>query len=322
MKEKPLVTVLMPVYNGEEYLDTSIKSILDQTYSNLEFVIVDNASTDNSLKIIKKFKKIDKRIRLYKQTKNKGLVSSLNLGLEIAVGEYVARMDCDDIAYPNRIKEQINFMKNREDLIVTSIWAKKIGNQSGEIITVTKPNEIKQFLMFGNPIIHSGVLINLVKFKKNNFKYRQNCPLEDYELWNRIVEKGNIEVIPKVLMEYRFRDNSMSYASTNYIRGLLRVTQKDALIINIPILLKLLDKFKSLLELHSRFSCKERMNLKEYIILPFWLLLICLLSLKISVFKVVINRVIAYCYSGIKGNLLNNPKICYKNYNDISHLSL
>ncbi len=114
MKEKPRVTVLMSVYNGEKYLREAIDSILNQTFKDFEFLIIDDGSTDSSADIIRSY--TDFRIRLIQNEKNIGLTRSLNKGLKLAKGEYIARMDVDDISLPIRFEKQVSFLDKYEDV--------------------------------------------------------------------------------------------------------------------------------------------------------------------------------------------------------------
>ena len=115
-----LVSVLMSVYNDDEYVEQSILSILNQTYSNLEFIVINDGSSDNSIKIIEKYSKLDKRIKCYNQT-NQGLTKSLNKGLKLCLGEYIFRQDADDISDVNRIKSQLDYMV-QNDLLLCFSW--------------------------------------------------------------------------------------------------------------------------------------------------------------------------------------------------------
>ena len=110
MIDNPLVSVVMPVYNAQKYLNKAIDSILAQTYKDFEFIIINDGSTDNSLQIIKKYQKKDKRI-IVKNKKNKGIVAALNDGIKLSRGKYLARMDADDISLPSRFEVQVNFME-------------------------------------------------------------------------------------------------------------------------------------------------------------------------------------------------------------------
>ena len=128
----PKITVLMPVYNGEKYLKESIESILKQTFRDFEFLIINDTSTDESEKIIRSFK--DSRIKLIKNEKNIGLTKSLNKGLDLAKGEYMARMDADDISLPKRLEIQVAFMDKNPKIGVIGAWAKVIGESNKKYI--------------------------------------------------------------------------------------------------------------------------------------------------------------------------------------------
>lgn len=131
----PRVSVIMSVYNSEKYLEDSIKSILNQSFKDFEFIIVNDCSNDNSLKIINKYKENDVRIRLINNSKKINLANSLNKCLKVAKGKYIARMDADDISIKNRLEIQYNFMEENEDIflcggsaIVINEYGKKKGN--------------------------------------------------------------------------------------------------------------------------------------------------------------------------------------------------
>lgn len=126
------VSVVMPVYNSEKYLKESIESILNQSYSDLEFIIINDGSTDNSFKIIKEYAKLDKRINVISR-ENKGIVYSLNEAIRLAKGEYIARMDADDISAPKRIEKQISFLKSHRDIDILGTQVKVVGNISNDI---------------------------------------------------------------------------------------------------------------------------------------------------------------------------------------------
>ena len=128
--QNDLVSVIMSNYNTpEEFLRASIESVLNQTYSNFEFIIVDDCSTDNSLEIIKSYQ--DERIVVLENKENLGITKSLNRGLEIAKGEYVARMDADDISFPKRFETQVEYLKNNPQVIVCGTGVELIGDWQG-----------------------------------------------------------------------------------------------------------------------------------------------------------------------------------------------
>ncbi|HXK49687.1 MAG TPA: glycosyltransferase family 2 protein, partial [Clostridiales bacterium] len=112
----PAISVIMSVYNSEQYLQESIDSILDQTFNDFEFIITDDCSTDGSFEIIKSYAMLDKRIKYFRNSENIGLTKSLNLMLDIAKGKYIARMDSDDISMPDRFSKQFDFMENNPEI--------------------------------------------------------------------------------------------------------------------------------------------------------------------------------------------------------------
>ncbi len=209
------ISVLMPVYNAEKFLKDSILSILNQTYQNFEFLIIDDGSTDNSLEVIKKFK--DKRIVLLENKKNKGIVYSLNKGLKIAKGKYLARMDADDIAYPERLQNQYDFMENNPQIDVLGSDYKCFGNSNSVVKMPQKHEEIVASMFFHNSIAHPTVFLRLKKIKEFNIFYENTyLYVEDYELWTRERKRLQFTNIDKILLKYRV--HSFQTGSTHIIK--------------------------------------------------------------------------------------------------------
>lgn len=209
----PKVTVLMPVYNGEKYLREAIDSILNQTFTDFEFLIVDDGSTDNSLEIINSYQ--DTRINPIKNHNNQGLVYSLNRGLALAKGEYIARMDCDDISLPNRLEKQVNFLDNNLDIGIVGSYFILMTKENKKSYIKTVPVsdlEIRYKCLFESPFGHPTVIIRREILKKNSLNYdTQLNAIEDYKLWTQILDytKGaNIEI---PLVYYRLHSQSISY---------------------------------------------------------------------------------------------------------------
>lgn len=212
----PKVTVLMPVYNGEKYLREAIDSILNQTFTDFEFLIVDDGSTDNSVEIINSYQ--DSRINLVKNDKNEGLVYSLNRGLSLAKGEYIARMDCDDISLPERLKKQIDFLDSNSEIAVVGTWVKVI-NEKEETQTIwhypLKPLEIEWSLYFYCPLAHPSAI-----FRKNIILaydgYSQEiADAEDYDLWLRLAKENLLSNINDILLLYRQHDFNITKTHQN-----------------------------------------------------------------------------------------------------------
>ena len=213
----------MSVYNGEKYLREAIDSILNQTFTNFEFIIIDDASTDDSNAIIKKY--TDKRIKLVENPQNMGLTKSLNRGLKISLGKYIARLDSDDLAFPNRLKEQYEFMEKNPHIFIAGSFMKII-DESGNLISINKiytsPNIIKLLFLFKNPLLHSSIIIRHFKLKNLNF-YNENYPYaQDLELYSRAIRKNySLAVIPKILVSSRIHDDTISknFKSNNLQRN-------------------------------------------------------------------------------------------------------
>lgn len=206
----PKITVLMPVYNGEKYLREAIDSILNQTFKDFEFLIINDGSTDNSVKIIGSYK--NPRIRLIHNEKNLGLIFSLNRGLNLACGEYIARMDCDDISLPERLLVQVNFMEKNPQVSVCGSWTKIIGRDKEFINKYPLTDEeLRARLLFNTPLAHPTIIIRKEIIKNYGLKYDENYKhAEDYQLWARIIKYTKISNIPKVLLLYRMHQASVS----------------------------------------------------------------------------------------------------------------
>jgi glycosyltransferase involved in cell wall biosynthesis len=159
--KKPVITVLMTVYNGERYLSESIESILCQTYSDFEFVIIDDASIDKSRKIILSFN--DPRIKFINNNRNQGQTASLNNGLKISKGKYIARIDQDDISHKTRLEIQYNYLEQNPNISIVGSWAYSIdskGKYRNTIIHPTKNDFIKESISCGCPLSHSSAFFN------------------------------------------------------------------------------------------------------------------------------------------------------------------
>jgi glycosyltransferase involved in cell wall biosynthesis len=209
----PDITVVMSVYNAELYLDDSITSILEQSYRDFEFIIINDGSTDDSLNIIKKYKHLDERIVLISR-ENQGLIASLNDGVKLAKGKYIARMDADDISLKNRFKEQIELMEREHiDICGSSV---KLFNDKGDIKIWRYPvsdQDIKFTLLFTCSFAHPSVMIRKNVFK--NLKYKDYKNSEDYKLWtDAALSAFKMGGLDKVLLNYRCHEEQVSYKNS------------------------------------------------------------------------------------------------------------
>ena len=218
MNEKQtLVSVVMPVYNAENYVKKAIISVLEQTYTNIELILINDGSTDNSLDIMKEFHNKDNRVKLISR-ENKGLVYSLNEGIKSALGEYIVRMDADDICLLNRIEKQVNFMKQHKEVGVCGGWVQFFGKNIKSVIwkLPLTSEELKVRLLFSVPLAHPSVIIRKKIILENELFYDADYKhAEDYELWSRVVDYTNLANLPEVILKYRLSDTSVTYLAEN-----------------------------------------------------------------------------------------------------------
>ena len=322
MSKSPLVSVVMPVCNVQDYILDAINSIRSQTFTDFELIVIDNASTDATSKMIKQAAMEDDRIIIFTNRINIGVVGSLNRGLKESRGKYYARADGDDIALPNRLAEQVAFMEDNPTTVALSNWGEKFGDDSGRLITATSAAGIRATSLFISPILHASSIIRMSALREHGITYRPNCPLEDFDIWVRLSRIGDLRVLPKVLFRYRIHSASMTARSTSYIRGAIRVIHRDSLegYLRKRGLGRLLNDYT--LELHSRFSCHEKMTICQYLLLPSWLLLLVTISGSWAYPKVVLKRSISYLYALARGQLLPQPEYIYKTHSDIEKLAM
>jgi glycosyltransferase involved in cell wall biosynthesis len=204
----PKITVLLPVYNCELYVQKAVESILNQTYTDFEFLIIDDASTDATVTLIKKLE--DSRIQLIEKPINSGYTNSLNYGLQMAKGKYIARMDGDDISFPERFAKQIAYLETHPEVVVCGTTYKIIGNDK-PIALPENHEAIKLGLLWGNCISHPSVMIRKKILDEYSIKYDTSKePAEDYDMWVRLLALGKLHNLQEVLLEYRLYGNQVS----------------------------------------------------------------------------------------------------------------
>lgn len=255
----PLVTVLMPVYNGEKYLKEAIESILSQTFRDFEFLIIDDGSTDKSAEIIASFN--DTRIRLERNEINLGLIKTLNKGLKMSKGKYIARMDCDDVSLPKRLSAQASFMENNHEVGVCGSWTKVIGLRKNFVNKYPESHkEIQAYLLFNTPFAHPTVIIRKEIIEKYKLEYNENYKhAEDYELWSRIIKNTKVSNIKKVLFHYRMHPESIS--KKNYS---IQIENSNKVRLDLLNQLNINPTPKEL-DIHRRFICPDYLNSKDFI---------------------------------------------------------
>lgn len=209
---QPLVSVIMPAYNGEKYIDRAIQSVLHQTYKNFELIIVDDKSTDNTLGEIEKIS--DSRIKLIENEKNRGIAYSTNLAIENSNGKYIALLDDDDEAFPERLEKQVMFLESNLDIDVLGGKTVYIDAENSILKYGTtprrNPNLIKSILLFRcMDFMNSTVMYRREFIEKNNIRYRDNCyGMQDYKFYIDSSKVGNITTIDEYLLRHRLHDNN------------------------------------------------------------------------------------------------------------------
>ena len=201
----PRISVIMPVYNSEKYVSDAIKSVLNQTYSDFELIVINDCSKDHSREVIEAIK--DDRIVFINNEENKGFLYGLNYGISISKGEYIARLDDDDLSYPTRFEKQVSFLDERKDVVLLGtlmdslVDGKLISNNP---LAIRSEKQIRFSLLFGNHCIpHSSFMMRKKVMKKNNIQYETFIQVPDYHMQTQMLEVGEIACIPEVLVTYR-----------------------------------------------------------------------------------------------------------------------
>ncbi len=205
----PLATVLMPVYNVGAYLKEAIDSILQQTYSDFIFLIVDDCSTDNTEEIVASYK--DSRIKYLKNERNLGLADALNVGVDAINTKYIIRMDGDDISVPHRFETLINYMETHPEIGVYSSRLERFGTDFSVWKYPLANDDIKAHLLFGPSIAHAPAIIRTSVMKENKIFYRNDFKhVEDYDLWFRLKDVTKFANTDEVLYKYRVATHNIT----------------------------------------------------------------------------------------------------------------
>ncbi|OEC44544.1 glycosyltransferase [Aeromonas sp. FDAARGOS 1411] len=207
-----MISVIMPIYNGEQYLRDAVESILAQSYTNFELICIDDGSTDGTLNILKEYAAIDSRLVIISR-ENKGLIATLNEGIVRAKYNYIARMDADDISHVDRFMLQVEYLNTHPDVAVVGCAYEYI-NESGAYISTRKTYNsdfmLKTICLLGSPFAHPSVMINRSILNDDLYYDQRYKHSEDYELWVRLSQKYKFGGINKVLLKYRVLNSSVS----------------------------------------------------------------------------------------------------------------
>lgn len=205
----PLVTVLLPVYNAELYIAEAVESILRQTFRDFELLVMNDGSKDKSSEIIRSFK--DERVRLVENESNLRLIATLNKGIKLAKGKYIARMDADDVSLPDRLQKQVSFMQAHPEVGVCGTWFESLGAPRKVVKYPEGDAAIRIMMLYQTPFCHPSVIVRKEVLEKNDILFSPDfIHGEDYEMWIRLSPHTRFANIPEVLLQYRLHENSVS----------------------------------------------------------------------------------------------------------------
>lgn len=216
----PVISVVMPCFDAEEFLEESVRSILGQTWADFEFIIVDDGSTDGTLPILRSFEQQDRRVRVI-AAGHSGLVAALRIGVDAAVGRYIARMDADDIAYPDRLERQVRALEDDASVAAIGSWARAIDGDG-------RPGPIIQRAALPSgtgksPLLHPTALFRSSAYHAVGGYRSATEGAEDFDLWLRLWDSGHrLRNIPEVLLDYRWHGNNASGDSLRTLTARMR----------------------------------------------------------------------------------------------------
>jgi glycosyltransferase involved in cell wall biosynthesis len=228
--QSPIVSVILPVYNAEKYLREAIDSILSQTFSDFELIIINDGSSDRSSEIACSYS--DSRI-IYIEQQNAGLAATLNRGIGIARGEFIARQDNDDISDNQRLRKQVDYLVNHPEVMLLGTGAEIIdenGLPTGRYLDHgSKGKNLKFHMLFNNHFVHSSVMIRRTAFEKAGIYKLDPDYFEDHNLWSRIARVAEIHNLPDRLLKYREVHSSMSRTTSDYMQKVVNQATENIL---------------------------------------------------------------------------------------------
>lgn len=204
---KPLISVVLPVYNVEPYIKECMDSILNQTIQDFEVIVIDDCSTDSTVAIVESYN--DDRISIIKKEKNKGLIDSLNLGFRLAKGKYLARVDGDDINVLNRFEKQLLFLESNPDVDLCGTWANEFDGNERVLKYKESHNQIVAELLIKSPICHPSVMLRRQRYLSFSFD-KSKKHVEDYDFWARTAWDCKMHNLQEVLYYYRVHGKQVS----------------------------------------------------------------------------------------------------------------
>lgn len=232
-KKKPLISIVMPAYNAQKYISVAIESILNQTFKKFELIVINDCSKDKTLDIIKFFSKKDSRVKLVNNDSRLYIADSLNKGISFAESNIIARMDADDISFPNRLELQfklINSSKNIAAIGTNIVLIDKVGKEIATRRYPQSSKELRNCLFRYSPFAHPVVMFRKNMFEEVGGYNPKYSPTEDLDLWFRLGSKYDFKSIPEILLKYRLDEKSSSHTALRDVEVLVFKIRFDAII--------------------------------------------------------------------------------------------
>jgi len=231
------ISVIMPVRNGVAYVRSAIDSVLSQSFSDFWFIIVDDGSTDGLSDVVESYR--DDRIRFVRFEQPVGICGALNRGIDAAETEYIARMDADDVCYPDRLAIQHAYMEQHPDVGLCGSWVRLFGDSEAERIRrmPTNPEWVRAYALFDNPHVHSSMLLRRSFMDRHGLRYDDAfARAEDYDLWTRAMDHFAGVNLRQVLLRYRIHEQSVTTRALREMdAAAVRVVSRHLQKLDIPI---------------------------------------------------------------------------------------
>ena len=226
---KPIISVLMPAYNAAEYIHEAIDSILTQTFIDFEFVIINDGSTDTTEEIILSYS--DERIKYYANESNMGIVKTLNRGIDLCQGKYIARMDADDVSLPDRLEKQVHRLEANPQIVACGTLYAIYGDERQTPVDVaTDVQDIRYDMAIYCQFAHSTMMVRKYTLNQYKLRYREEYKCaEDYKLWTELLKYGDIINIPEILGYIRQCEEGISISNADKQKNLSDIVRKDYL---------------------------------------------------------------------------------------------
>ncbi|MBI6528379.1 glycosyltransferase family 2 protein [Proteus vulgaris] len=317
MKNKPKISVLMSVYNDSIHLNEAIDSILNQTFKDFEFIIINDGSTDLSLDILKEYEEKDSRVKVYTNASNIGLAKSLNKGFLLASGDYIARMDADDYSYPTRLQKQFEFMENHKNIMVCGTSMEIYEYDNKFMILPIKHNAIAAGLIFGTNFYHPTVMFRSDFIKKNKIMYPEDYKYaQDYGLWINLLKLNQENIfsnLEEALLKYRIhpdrnRKNYFSIQTSFAIKAQINALDMFNIEVNEDVLYNLNFSIENL-SLDDIKKCNavlDKIKTKNKELCPYFYknLEVAIVRKKVSLFRRCEKKSLFYPYMKVKARLI------------------